>query len=75
MVIKTIINLIINTEIIKFCQKEELNDELEDIKEEEDEGKRTTSNNKDWKTKKVKEYINIDDIDFTGEDIINLIIP
>jgi hypothetical protein len=56
----------------KFCQEEELNDELEDIKEEEDEGKSTTSNNKDCTTKKAKEYINIDDIDFTEEDIINI---
>ena len=44
-------------------------DELEDIKEEEDEGKSTTS--KDY-LKKIKEYIDINDIDFTEEDIINI---
>ena len=44
-------------------------DELEDIKEEEDEGKSTTS--KDY-LKKIKEYIDINDIDFTEEDIIKI---
>jgi hypothetical protein len=48
---------------------DEYNDELEDIKEEEDEGKSTTS--KDY-MKKIKEYIDIEDIDFTDEDIINI---
>ena len=56
----------------KFGKEEEYNDELEDIKEEEDEGKSTTSNNKDCMIKKTKEYINYDDIDFTEEDIINI---
>ena len=56
----------------KFGKEEEYNDELEDIKEEEDEGKSTTSNNKDCMIKKAKEYINYDDIDFTEEDIINI---
>ena len=47
-----------------------MNDELEDIKEEEDEGRSTTS--KDY-LKKIKEYIvDFDDIDFTEEDIINI---
>ena len=52
-----------------FYQEEEYNDELEDIKEEEDEGRSTTS--KDY-MKKIKEYIDIDDLDFTEEDIINI---
>lgn len=52
-----------------FYQEEEYNDELEDIKEEEDESRSTTS--KDY-MKKIKEYIDIDDLDFTEEDIINI---
>ena len=52
-----------------FYQEEEYNDELEDIKEEEDKGRSTTS--KDY-MKKIKEYIDIDDLDFTEEDIINI---
>ncbi len=48
---------------------ENCNDELEDIKEEDDEGKSTTS--KDY-IKKIKEYNDFEDLDFTDEDIINI---
>ena len=57
-----------------FYQEEEYNDELEDIKEEEDEGKSTTSkdNINELRSSKVsKDYID-DDLDFTEEDIINI---
>jgi hypothetical protein len=57
-----------------FYQEEEYNDELEDIKEEEDEGKSTTSkdNINELRSSKInKDYID-DDLDFTEEDIINI---
>ena len=53
----------------EYNEYNEYNDELEDIKEEEDEGKSITS--KDY-MKKLKEYIDYDDLDFTEEDIINI---
>lgn len=62
-------NKIINNYKNNYYNNEEYNDELEDIKEEEDEGRSTTS--KDY-MKKIKEYIDYDDIDFTEEDIINI---
>ena len=57
-----------------FYKEEEYNDELEDIKEEEDEGKSTTSkdNINELRSSKInKDYID-DDLDFTEEDIINI---
>lgn len=56
-----------------FYQEDEYNDELEDIKEEEDEGKSTTSkdNINELRASKTKYYIE-DDLDFTEEDIINI---
>ena len=56
-----------------FYQEDEYNDELEDIKEEEDEGKSTTSkdNINELRASKTKDYIE-DDLDFTEEDIINI---
>ena len=53
-----------------YYQDEEYNnDELEDIKEEDDEEKSIAS--KEY-MRKMKEYIDIDDIDFTEEDIISI---
>ena len=57
-----------------FYQEEEYNDELEDIKEEEDEGKSTTSKdniNELRSSKNNKDYID-EDLDFTEEDIIKI---
>ena len=56
-----------------FYQEDEYNDELEDIKEEEDEGKSTTSkdNINELRASKTKYYME-DDLDFTEEDIINI---
>ena len=52
-----------------FQDEEYNNDELEDIKEEDDEEKSIAS--KEY-MRKMKEYIDIDDIDFTEEDIISI---
>ena len=52
-----------------YYQEEELNDELEDIKEEDDEEKSIAS--KEY-MKKKKDYIDIEEIDFTEEDIFNI---